>query len=131
MTLQTWKEEFYPIDAKYVSKEDAVEHSLRKWIGLRAENLSKHGVNATYSRVYDGDGVCGEDEMMYIDDESCALCVHYIENECSACPLFGLLGRSCDKGDEIISEYASFVRFGNPEPMITALERLQNGEHNE
>lgn len=30
MSLETWKEEFYPIDAEYVSEEeDAVEHSLR------------------------------------------------------------------------------------------------------
>lgn len=39
MSLKTWKLEFYPVEASTVSKEDALDHSLRKWEGLTEENL--------------------------------------------------------------------------------------------
>lgn len=131
MSLETWKEEFYPIDTEYVSEGNAVEHSLRKWIGLRVENLNKHGVTVRYSSVYD------EDDTLCVNDESCALCVHHMDNNdpdgdgCLSCPLFCLLGRPCDKSDDGNSEYTTFIRYSNPEPMIAALEQLVNGKHNE
>lgn len=39
MSLETWKEEFYPIPADEVPESQALAHSLRKWEGLRKENL--------------------------------------------------------------------------------------------
>lgn len=120
MSLKTWKEEFYPIDAGYVSEEDAVEHSLRKWIGLRKGNLDKHSVSNGYLGVSDGD------DYVYIDSSTCALCQRYFDdeavNECASCPLFDLLGKRCDNGDA--SPFVIWGECENPEPMIAALEQL-------
>lgn len=52
MSLQTWKEKYYPEDAaKFntlpLSKENiaaALKHSIRKWIGLRPANRKRHGL---------------------------------------------------------------------------------------
>lgn len=129
MSLKTWKEEFYPIDAEYVSEEDAVEHSLRKWIGLRKENLDKHRISTGWTGISDGD------EDVYIDSSTCALCQRYFDdeavNECASCPLFDLLGKRCDNGDD--SPFVIWGEYENPEPMIAALEQLvkHNGEHND
>ena len=43
MDSAAWCEEFYSVDAKDVPKQEAVAHSLKKWIGLLPENLAKHG----------------------------------------------------------------------------------------
>lgn len=130
MSLKTWKEEFYPIRAKHVSEEeDAVEHSLRKWIGLRKENLDKHRISTGWIGISDGD------EYVYIDSSTCALCQRYFDdeavNECASCPLFDLLGKRCDNGDD--SPFVIWGEYENPEPMIAALEQLvkHNGEHND
>lgn len=131
MSLETWKEEFYPIDAEYVSEEeDAVAHSLRKWIGLRKENLDKHRISSTgWIGISDGD------EYVYIDSSTCALCQRYFDdeavNECASCPLFDLLGKRCDNGDD--SPFVIWGEYENPEPMIAALKQLveQDGEHSE
>lgn len=95
MSLKTWKEEFYAVPANEVAKEDAVSHSLRKWEGLRPANLEKHWVYWDYRGLTDLPG-----EVLRIDSNSCALCVHYLDNSiaayevdedpphmCSACPL--------------------------------------------
>ena len=44
MSLETWKAEFYPIPAEYVSTDDALRHNLSLWVGIRQENLDKHDV---------------------------------------------------------------------------------------
>mgnify|MGYP001310501769 CR=1 FL=1 len=45
MSIQSWYNENYPIDAELVSDEgEAIEHSIRKWKGFLPENLAKHGV---------------------------------------------------------------------------------------
>lgn len=125
MSLETWKEEFYPIDAEYVSEEDAVEHSLRKWIGLRAGNLAKHNLDHHGKRIFDTNGA-----YIWISESSCALCIHYINEMCDNCPLAALLGHPCDYDDyDIDSPYIAFLNEADPEP--TALEQLLNGERNE
>ena len=35
MSLKSWKAEFYPVTASRVSKKNALEHSLKKWEGLK------------------------------------------------------------------------------------------------
>jgi len=139
MSLQTWNEEFYPIPAS-AAKGDvrtAVEHSLRKWEGLRKENLDKHGLmtdedyhlsiidKSTKTHVY---GVYGD---------TCALCLYAkdLKNErgsdyedyedydhdypyCIGCPLDEI--NNCNRGD---SSYVIFKHKGDPEPMIANLKQ--------
>lgn len=129
MTLQTWKDEFYPIDVYTVSKENAVAHSLQKWIGLRQENLDRHGVrfNKTLLGVEIEDGR----EVLGIDWRSCALCVHHfrpfrLETRCFSCPLFNVLGSECDDGDD--SPFRVFCDTLDPDPMIEALSEILDEE---
>lgn len=45
MSLQTWKDEFYPVPASEPigGHKAQIEHSLRKWRGATKENTEKHG----------------------------------------------------------------------------------------
>jgi len=81
MSLASWKKEFYKTPAYEVSKRFALKHSLRKWQGLLAKNRRKHRVGFNGIEVYD------ENDYLTIDSSSCALCNHYMENECNGCPL--------------------------------------------
>lgn len=124
MSLKTWKEEFYPIDANKVSKEDALAHSLKKWIGLRPENLRKHYVSVSGISLYEVDLI--EFESLEITGDSCALCCHHATMECEDCPLAKFRnGISCVKEteNEISSPWWRFVYYCEVEPMITLLNR--------
>lgn len=50
MSIQSWKEEYYPVEVRHLLDEgtpeeaEIIEHSLRKWHGLRRDALEKHGV---------------------------------------------------------------------------------------
>lgn len=119
MSLESWKAEFYFTDAFEVPVEEALAHSLRKWIGLRPENLARHDLKTFGSSVYDGD------RKFWIDDSSCALCFHYLRSipSCSTCPLAKSLGRRCDHPtSDAESPYRVWVSTKNPEPMIEALQ---------
>lgn len=124
MSLQTWKKEFYPKDARKVSKIEALYHSLRKWVGLRKENLAKHGL------VTDGDKIFPSDLYytsgnLCIDYRSCALCTHYLvkEDKCDNCPLYKVRGVSCDSDNiESRNPFLLFVAKRNPEPMIKLIK---------
>lgn len=136
MSLQSWKEEFYPMRAWDTLKEAAAEHSLKKWIGLRSENLARHGL------IADGSAICEEERQhisLSINDRTCALCKHYLrlgscEAPCASCPIMQLTGYSCDDdayhrenyGTE--SPYGQFLDNKNPEPMIALLERVVDYE---
>jgi len=45
MSLKTWKEEFYPVEAEDAASNpiEATKHSIQKWKGAMAESLEKHG----------------------------------------------------------------------------------------
>lgn len=130
MSLETWKAEFYPIPADKVKKKDTLEHSLRKWEGLRKENLEKHGVKLSGPMLTGLDGL----GYMLIASESCALCV-MAEKEaigemrppranasyCGKCPLYQLDKTSCDFMEG--NPYNALTRAGNPEPMISLITR--------
>ncbi len=126
MSLQTWKDEFYPVKpSKKMSKKVAIEHSLRKWNGLLPKNLKKHGLEKAGRFIQEKQDSVAD---MMIDAESCALCVKYLdtdclesENECVRCPLFNSLGEQCD-GDG--SPYFMWLRKDEPKPMIKALKKL-------
>jgi len=127
MSIQSWKEEFYPVEAKDVPKEQAIQHSIRKFEGLREENLEKHGVLDDHFVICNfgiGDFTLG--------CSSCALCLlylaksQYVEEKCQVCPLFQVRGGvSCDqeRQDEDLSPWHN--RFKNPEHMIMWLSLAQ------
>ena len=123
MSLDTWKKEFYPIPAKECKKKDALEHSLKKWIGLRIKNLEKHGVIKKGFRIIED--LKDEYEYLHIADSSCALCIHYLNNEgikCIKCPLSkSRNGTACDKGRS--SPYENFTNHSEPEPMIRLIRK--------
>lgn len=131
MSLQSWKEEFYPVEAQYASPEEAVAHSLRKWEGLRPENLQKHGLVQNGKHLEEVDS---EDEEYFISGDSCALCHHYAEDECNCCPLFKARGDvACDSfnieecGSDGEHPFGAGVNRANPnpEPMIMWLKKAQ------
>lgn len=118
MSLETWKDEFYPVEALAVLKKDAVEHSLRKWRGLRAANRAKHGVVLEACGIVRGDDGAG----LVIASSTCALCMWYSDSVgyCRRCPIVKCNGCGCD-GDG--SPYVEFLGRGDPEPMIALLEK--------
>lgn len=148
MSLSTWKEEYYPVKAEEVSKEDAVYHSLRKWRGLKEENLKKHKCYYCNYRGAKSDtevwGISDGEETLMIDSDSCALCVHYLDDEydgeCEGCPIFKLYKCRCDKGSherwsisgiyishkcEAGTPYSAFYELSDPEPMIKVLKEVR------
>ena len=116
MSLETWKAEFYPIEAAEVETErHAAQHSLQKWIGLRPENMKRHEVFQVMRSVKD------RRDRLCVDQNSCALCqVH--QDSCSACALADFTN-SC-AGPSY--PYSVWGRDGNPEPMIAALQKIQS-----
>ncbi len=129
MSLQSWKEEFYPIAAREAATDDAtaLAHSLQKWTGLRPENLQKHGMQQAGYSITDGmEGLC-------IDGNSCALCRFHDPDSlgepegCKDCPLYQVWGCSCDPyGEETYGPYRQFILLGDPEPMIDLIQEAIN-----
>jgi len=136
MSLQTWKEEFYPINAQELaegSELDAARHSLKKWEGLRQEALERHGV---FLRSVNPSVMAVTDpvESLSIDFSSCSLCQKY-PSDCDPCSLFIERGGvECDSerydGDryendepETISPFKALTKHLTPEPMIIWLQR--------
>lgn len=135
MSLQTWREEFYPCSA---DSEEAlskpVSHSLRKWEGLRKENLDKHDV------YYNG-GMVNErverrlKDSMPISGETCSLCASQkkrvidesikngvdcsFANLCIECPIVKTRDRDC------MMEFIDFQDNKNPEEMIYLLSLVK------
>lgn len=132
MSLETWKAEFYPVSAgsKSWGKLKALEHSLKKWRGLRKKNLDKHGVTKELDSSDLNYSENGVDWTFFVDARSCALCKLYLPKEgqegtCSKCPLFEARGRRCDRADVPlgVSPYRDFKEYSNPEPMIKLIEK--------
>lgn len=132
MSLQTWIEEFYPVDAQAVANTNdvmaMVEHSIKKWEGLRLENLMKHKVILASDGVYDSyDNIFTTGPGFRFSGESCALCRQFcnygnpktFDIRCSRCPLQQTLHERCDVGRS--SPWLQWVMQGNPEPMIASL----------
>ena len=134
MSLDSWKAEFYPTPAKECDRANAAAHSLRKWQGLRKENLARHQLKASGSALFAADvtDFMNARAEMYVDGCSCALCECYHDNNstsyetaCENCPLTKVLGHKCDDRESAeISPYFKFVSEEDPEPMIAALEQV-------
>ena len=126
MSIETWKAEFYPVEADKVPEELAVEHSLRKWRGLTKENLARHELTADGGVLTDSSGC----DLFEVYASSCSLCQVYLRKDlnqrCGACPLFEHLGKPCyeeDTGDAL-SAFDAFIEHDDPLPMIAALEAV-------
>ena len=118
MSFTSWKKQYYPVPAEKVkNKIAAIRHSLRKWKGLTAHNMIKHGLLYRSGCV----GTCEVDDdskNLYIDCDSCALCCLYIEKGCTSCPLYEHLKKRCDSSN---GPYFTFDDDHDPQPMIKAL----------
>jgi len=135
MSIKSWKEEFYPVPAQKVSKKDAIKHSLTKWLGLTKENLEKHGLRSHWGGLLAIDP--GAHKIFFtIDDNTCALCHHYMEYQndepCINCPLVKnhfVTSEGCGQGDtdDIYSQFRS--EKNNPLPMIKALKYCLMKKH--
>ena len=142
MSLQSWKAEFYIIDADTTEPENATSHSLLKWYGLRKENLDRHNLEMDMHgwvlREKDKtneDLLNGYAETLSIDSTTCALCYHHLvntddeddeEDSCSNCPLaIARDGIPCTSWmqDESLSPWTEWTRLQNPEPMIFWLKK--------
>lgn len=109
MSMKSWMEEFYPVEADEVSEADALEHSHRKWTGLLPENLKKHDVapEEFYRSLALSDG----EHTFLIDSSTCALCrVHKLK--CLRCPLI-----NCR------TEFVAWAETYDPVPMIDLIEQ--------
>jgi len=127
MSIETWKQEFYAVEAGILSNDTdvvALRHSIKKWEGLRPGNLERHGLKVSFkhgrSRIKDVEG-----EILQIDSVSCALCHKYLfsgsMHRCGNCPLSKIRGNvACDvdvDGDDI-SPFEAWRKGADPEPML-------------
>ncbi len=140
MSVRSWCKEFYPVTPHLVEEEDAIDHSLQKFIGLRPENLLKHDVRKNGNTiVYDNykkkynmpreDYVDSNRNNVIINASSCALCHHHMDKDilvdyCSACPIYGYnKSKGFDEPHESCHEEYMYWHEGlGPEKMIQLLE---------
>lgn len=130
MSLESWKAEFYQLDAnsEAVQIDDITRtrHSLQKWIGLRKENLERHNLSKGLRIIMDNIN----SNILAIETESCSLCRNYIKTDCKGCPLYIQRGSfKCDKetqeednNKKLYPPYQTWLFKNNPESMIAALE---------
>lgn len=69
MSVETWAEEFMPIDTLPDGADDrfCLEHALKKWGGALLENCEKHGVRYFRHKIAVADGYSIEfDDRYYL-----------------------------------------------------------------
>jgi len=103
---EQWLKAFYPCSAQEAAArgvDEAVRHSLRKWRGLRQENLAKYACALPPIKV---------------NEETCALCVLFIGNEdCQGCPIADATF-CCNN---VVGAFSRYDLRRDPEPMIQIL----------
>jgi hypothetical protein len=130
MSLETWRNEFYPLAAEFVKERmPAIEHSILKWTGLKKENLAKHGMLLVGKSLR---GTTVEGGSLWISSHNCALCQLYYDrtllDTCAACPLsLARGGTNCGERRmyEEISPWNALTDNANPLPMLAALEEAK------
>lgn len=127
MSIESWVEEFYPIEASEdMSDKTAIKHGLLKFQGATTKNLCKHKVD-----LYDGVIISKKEiddeyiEGFSFDDKSCALCLKYLNNACIGCPIYDKTGGTCSSND---SPYIHFCDEDDPSYMLEVLEELLKDE---
>lgn len=127
MSIESWKEEFYPISAHKVLPFDALEHSLRKWQGFRYENLAKHDLDVSRHSGIKQDHLDEDEQENFIGISTCACCAHWYKKDCVGCPLFHARDdQKCYMGKD--APYTRFQFNADPEPMIALIERAIENE---
>lgn len=111
MSIETWKQEFYPVPASEATSDvhTALDHSIRKWTGLLKKNLKKHGLTASWPRIWEGR------KSFPITTDTCALC-HLYHDACDLCPLGG-----CGP----FSAFCIWAEIGDARPMLTKLKQAR------
>lgn len=135
MSLNTWKEEYYPVPTKDASRKTALEMSELKWLGLRPEALRKHELRKSGRYITElPNNYNSFSSNLSIDGSSCHLCQLYADagQGCVECPIIlykqkeGLLSLDCD--ESCGPEYLMWVHTGDPEPMIRLIQATRKEE---
>jgi len=128
MSLETWKQQFYPTDAEFVPVERMARAAYRKWRGCTPYALAKHDVT-----FWD---IASE---MLLSDRSCTFCLNYYDWPrdgvfCPDCPLTQLgancLGRN-DTSDDPTPYDLARIRVDkdrNLRPLLRALKTIAQAE---
>lgn len=143
MSLETWKQEFYPVSAEeaVVDAITAVDHSIKKWEGLRPNTLANHQIctSASNRRIGEFTSLHDIDSHFIIAAETCALCVlneYRCDGKyygCDMCPIVEVTGRPCDGSfyddddEEDVSPWNIWLLTADPEPMIALLYQTRDG----
>jgi hypothetical protein len=102
-----WAENYYSVKAQECKKEEAVEHSLRKWIGM-----------ALYPKT-----------CLPASAENCALCHHYYistpiyEDKCSKCPI-----KLSNNGNTCNEAFTAWSLTGDTKLMLDLLRKAKEYE---
>ena len=152
MSMRKWMEKFYPTPASQIPREEAIDHSIRKWEGLTKSNRKRFNIRAINwhdqhvagSMLFSTDSPA-DDPDLTISWSSCALCNAFGNKQaignhpainwhdqharfCMGCPLaLSRGGVPCDvlaKG-ETASPWAKWIGDNDPRPMIVALKRAK------
>lgn len=141
MSLESWIEEFYPIEPLYIESDDDIvllQHALKKWEGALPENCEKHDVEYFDHEIVDHNALdideYAEDTLMF-GTTTCSLCQQYpfrksAQGECTSlsivdstnkqCPIVRFLGRPCDRTENLYNIYSESRH--DPKPMIKLLK---------
>ena len=135
MSVESWAVEFYPVPASEAAENDkeALNHSERKWIGLRKENLKKHKVIVhSWQRTVVDESPIPIKKTMSLTSASCALCIRHDRNDCVSCPLYEVRGVACDSSASADNQdiadvipYFAMMDDNDPEPMINLIQEAK------
>ncbi len=118
--LSDWLEKYYS-DWEGGTMIQAVEHSLKKWIGLMPKILKHFGLAKNYRHIFQ---MGGKRASFGILSYTCSLCIKYHDetkrDDCEDCPFVLKLGHNCHV------YYREWKNTGNPEPMIKALKEIKD-----
>ena len=127
MTIQSWLDECMPVKAQKCTANVlvALQHASKKWHGLTREMLKKHDLTVSNGCLKDKN-----DAKFNVSAFSCSLCLIYVncpdqEYLMGFCPLKIIRsGKPCDKKarGELDSPWHTWVKYGNPEPMINLID---------
>lgn len=127
MSIETWKQEFYPEKARSdMSDLEACEHAIKKFTGTLRENLEKHGLRLHYGSVTSS---ILETPGFIFSSDNCAFCLKYLDRydeggRCSKCPLKTIRKIPCDLPSKE-GPWGKFIKEDNPKPMLELLNKVK------
>lgn len=129
MSLKTWMEEFYPVEASADMTEiEMIDHALLKYKGTTKENLDKHGVKMHIHSDYAGTVLAEKDAIIshvskffVFNIDQCSYCRKYFCDDCIGCPLYEHGDGCCEKG----SSYFEFLNTGDSTRIRNSLNAIK------